>query len=64
MPATQTVYPTLNPDLMPECTKYEFSKATFWEVVNHMKQPGYTERLEAWKRERDQRQSMARKGEE
>ena len=64
MPATQTVYPTINPDCMPESSQYELAKATFKSMLRFFERPGELERCEAWKRERDQRQSMAQKGEE
>ena len=58
------VYPTLIPELMPESSVYEFARSTFWNVVEAMKNPKFNEEYEAWKKERDQRQNVAQKGEE
>jgi len=64
MPAAQTICPTLSLDRMPESSQYEFAKATLKSMLRFFDGPGEAERFEAWKRERDQRQSVAQKGEE
>lgn len=64
MPAARKVYPTLNPDLIPESTQYSIAKATFKSMLRFLERPGEMERFEAWRREREQRQNMAQKGEE
>lgn len=59
----QTAYPTLNPDRIPESTKYEIAKATFQSVFRYFEQPGVQEKFEKWMAERDQRLEAAQKGE-
>lgn len=59
----QTAYPTLNPDRIPESTKYEIAKATFQSVFQYFEQPGVQEKFEKWMAERDQRLEAVQKGE-
>lgn len=59
----QSVYPTLNPDRIPESAKYEIAKATFQSVCRYFEQPGVQEKFEKWMAERDQRLKVAQKGE-
>lgn len=59
----QTAYPTLNPDRIPESTKYEIARATFRAVCRYFEQPGVQEEFEKWRAERDRRLKAAQKGE-
>ena len=63
MPDSKPAYPTLSLDRMRESTQYEIAKGTFKAMLRFFERPGEMERFEAWKRERDQRQIEAQKGE-
>ncbi|MBR3503843.1 MAG: hypothetical protein IKO07_06315 [Clostridia bacterium] len=64
MADAKPVYPNLTDERMPWYVQYSIAKAVFKDMLRFFDRPGELERFEAWKRERDQRQSMAQKGEE
>ena len=65
MLADRSVYPTLNPSLIPESTQYTIARTFGKGLIRFfLDRPGEQERFEAWKAERDARLAVEQNNEE